>query len=160
MHAASKQEKAAGRDHLVFRLGDEEYAIEVGKVRELLRYEPATAAEGANGARNAAIVFRGRMLPAVDLRARLSLAPGPIERRAVSIVLSLAGAQACLVVDDVLEMVSLTADRIIPAPEIAAGGIYLGCLTGLALLDGRSLMLLDPERLLAAPECRHLATAA
>lgn len=163
MEAASSQTGTPGENYLVFRLGDEEYAMAVGKVREMLRYEPPPETQGAQegqrreGRKTSAIRFRDRAVPAVDLRQRPHPFSGTAGRRAVAIVLALNEVEAGLVVDDVLELTALPSDRILPPPPMAAGGLYHSCLTGLGLIGNRTLILLDPERLLGMPECRHLS---
>ena len=158
MHTASKQEQKHGDDYLVFRLGSEEYAIAVGEVRELVHHQPAPTTSADDNARPA-VRYRGRSLPAVDLRSRLSLGSDAFGRRAVAILLAHQGRLAGIIVDDVMEMARIAPELIIPSPALAMGGLYRGCLTGLAWFEGRLLVLIDAGRLLTAPECRHLATA-
>jgi purine-binding chemotaxis protein CheW len=109
-----------------FRVGDEEYVIDLRRVREILNAGPVTAVprapEGIEGVMN----VRGNLIPVVDVRERLAATPRPGSRAKV-LVVEVAGRVLGLVVDGVIEVVRTRRSAIGPPPAAAAGArLFLG----------------------------------
>ena len=140
---------AAGREYLAFRLGAEEYALEILKVQEIRNYETATAIANAPKFVKGVVNLRGVIVPVIDLRVMLGLGAAEYTPFTVVIVLNLGSATVGVVVDSVSDVVELGTGQIRPAPEFS-GGTDKRYVTGLGTLDGRMLILADVERLLAS----------
>jgi purine-binding chemotaxis protein CheW len=109
-----------------FRVGDEEYVIDLRRIREILQPSPVTsvprAPEGIEGVMN----VRGDVIPVVDVRKRLGVTPRPGGRPKV-LVVNIAGRVLGLIVDAVVEVVRTPRSAIGPAPLLAPGPrLFLG----------------------------------
>jgi purine-binding chemotaxis protein CheW len=104
---------------VVFKLGDEEYALPVGEVQEIIRYsEPRSVASDADWIRGV-ISLRGKIIPVCDLASRLGLerphgTPGKI------VVVEAGRGIAGIIVDDVAEVLTVT-DEDIETLRVASG---------------------------------------
>lgn len=132
---------AAG-EYLSFRLGAEEYGVDILKVQEIRGYEPPTRLAGAPSSIKGVVNLRGLIVPIVDLRLQLGLDQAHYDASTVVIILSVAGRVLGAVVDSVSDVVDLAPDQIRPAPEFH-GAIDASYITGLG-----SLRAGDTERLL------------
>src|SRR5512133_3370931 len=109
-----------------FRVGDEEYVIDLRRVGEILNPTEITAVprapEGIEGVMN----VRGNVIPVVDVLKRLGVAPAAGGRPKV-LVVHIAGRVLGLIVDAVVEVVRTTRSAIGPPPILAAGNrLFLG----------------------------------
>jgi purine-binding chemotaxis protein CheW len=139
---------------VVFSLGREEYALPIGAVHEIIRYtEPRSVASEALWIRGV-IGLRGRIIPIFDLAARLKLAPGDREPAKIVIVETATG-QVGVIVDEVEEVLTISADQLEPLPTAGVDVIE-----GIAKIDDRLVVLLNAEGLFARPAAEDRAAAA
>lgn len=138
----------AMREALVFGLGGEEYAIDIGLVQELRGYAAVTALANTPAYFKGVINLRGVIVPLVDLRLRFGQRAVGYDATTVVVVLNLAQHTVGVVVDHVADVVTLAAEQIKPAPQ-CGGAIDNAYLLGLATLDERLLILLDIAAMLA-----------
>jgi purine-binding chemotaxis protein CheW len=143
--------QAAGdrREFLSFRLGNEEYAIDILQVREIREHEAPTWIADAPAWVKGVINLRGAIVPIVDLRARFGFEALDAKAAPVVIILHLAGRPLGIVVDGVNDVVAIAASGIHPAPDAIQSAIERGFVRGLAPIEGRMLILVDLERLCA-----------
>ena len=147
----SEPEGTETRQYVLFRLCGEEYGLPISSVRSVIRYEQATpvprAPEGVEGVFN----LRGQVLPLVDLGRRLRGAP--IEPTSLSrIIVAEAGLGAVgLGVDQVREVANIPASDIRPAPQATLSTALGDAFEGVATIDGRLVVLLDPDKALPKP---------
>ena len=139
---------SAMREYLTFRLGAEEYALEILKVQEIRNYEAATAIANAPAFIKGVINLRGDIVPIADLRVLLGRPSAEYNAFTVVIVLNLERATVGIVVDAVSDVVGLQAGQIRPAPDFS-GSVSTRYVTGLGTLGNRMLIVADIERLLA-----------
>jgi purine-binding chemotaxis protein CheW len=131
---------------VVFTLANEEYALPIGKVQEIIRYtEPRSVDTGIHWLRGV-ISLRGKIIPVCDLAARLGLSHEQAESAKIMIVDTPAGT-AGVIVDDVHEVLSVDADQLEPVP-----GTGTDFIQAIAKIDTRLVVLLCPERMLAGAE--------
>ena len=135
-------EEAITRQLVVFSLGDEEYALPIADVHEIIRYtEPRSVASSVDWVRGV-ISLRGKIVPVYDLASRLGCSPGE-DVAEQKIVIVEAGAQlAGVVVDDVDEVITVDADQLerLPSADEAA-------IDSIVKLDDRLIVLLSPAGL-------------
>jgi len=156
LHAvAAGQAATRAGEYLAFRLGGEEYGIEILRVQEIRSYEAPTGIAGAPAALKGVVNLRGTIVPIVDLRVALSLPEVRYDGSTVVIVLDVGGRVVGLVVDSVSDVTELRAAQVRPAPEFHGAFdpthiVGLGCIEH----DGRErlLILIDIERLMAGTE--------
>jgi purine-binding chemotaxis protein CheW len=136
---------------LAFRLGQEEYGVDILKVQEIREHDALTRIANAPDFIKGVVNLRGVIVPIVDLRLRFRL--GACERAAagVVIVLNIADRVIGMLVDSVSDVVSLAAVDVRPAPRLGTA-LDTDYLLGIGTLDGRMLILLDIERLMSAEE--------
>ena len=139
----------AGREFLTFRLGAEEYGIEILKVQEIRGWEVPTAIAGTPEFIKGVINLRGTIVPIVDLRLKFRLGQAQYDEFTVVIILSVARRVVGIVVDSVSDVVTLAPQQIRPAPEFGAA-VDARFITGLGTLGERMLVLADIERLMTS----------
>jgi purine-binding chemotaxis protein CheW len=148
--AAPGQRVELPREFLTFRVGREEYAIDILVVQEIRSHEPPTRIVGAPAHIKGVINLRGVIVPIVDLRVRLGCDQIVDKPTTVCIVLKLENRMVGVVVDGVTDVSELPAESIKPAPEMASA-IDATFVTGLAKLNDRMLIVLDIVKMVNAP---------
>ena len=128
---------------LSFRLGNEEYAVMVADVREVLKFAQPTIVPNTPDYVLGVTSLRGTMLPIIDLRKRLGLAPGVNDEKSRIVVVSSNDEDAGLV-DRVTGVFRVLPDEIKPAPEnIEQGAEFL---RGIARKNEKLYILLDVDK--------------
>jgi purine-binding chemotaxis protein CheW len=130
----------AARDgkHLTFLLGNEEYAIAVTDVREIVGPLPVTPVPGTAGYVLGVINLRGKVIPVIDLRLRLGVIAAEIGPRSCVVVCQArGGALVGALVDTVVEVMSVRAD------DRAGAGGRGAEVAGLAKIKDRVVIMLD-----------------
>ena len=157
-HEAARAQAAtghAGGEFLTFRLGDEEYGIDILRVQEIRSYEQPTRIANAPSFIKGVVNLRGVIVPIVDLRMKLGCDSAEYNTFTVVIVLNVKGRVVGAVVDSVSDVLELSADTIKPAPEMSSA-IDSGFITGIgAVKNGdaeRMLILMDIESLMASAD--------
>ncbi|TCP08900.1 chemotaxis protein CheW [Caldimonas thermodepolymerans] len=138
------------KEYLTFRLGTEEYGIDILKVQEIRSYEPPTRIANARAHVKGVVNLRGVIVPIVDLRVRLNTDTCEYNAFTVVIVLHVGGRVVGVVVDGVSDVLEIPAESVRPAPEISSA-VDASCILGLGEVGGRMLILLDIERLMCDP---------
>jgi len=149
--AADPQGAAARSEYLSFRLGAEEYAIDILKVQEIRNYEAATAIANAPAHVKGVVNLRGVIVPIVDLRVLLGLENADYTSFTVVIVLNLGKRTVGVVVDAVSDVIELSAEQVRPAPDFS-GAVDTRYVLGLGTVDDRMLIIADIEHLLAGED--------
>ena len=150
-HEAARAAQAQGGEFLTFRLGAEEYGIDILKVQEIRSYEQPTRIANAPSFVKGVVNLRGVIVPIVDLRLKLGCDTADYNSFTVVIVLNVKGRVVGAVVDSVSDVLELKADTIKPAPEMASA-IDDGYITGIGSISDRMLILMDIESLMASAE--------
>ena len=140
----------APREILSFKLGAEEYGIDILKVQEIRGYDAVTRLPDAPEYIKGVINLRGTIVPVIDMRVKFRL-EAKVDALTVMIVLNVADRVVGMVVDSVSDVVQLTAEQIRAMPEVGTG-IDRRFLTGIGALDERMLILLDIEGLMTSTE--------
>jgi purine-binding chemotaxis protein CheW len=128
---------------VVFSLGEEEYALPITHVQEIIRYtEPRSVASQTPWVKGV-ISLRGKIVTVYDLASRLGLADsGPASK----IVMVESGDQmAGVIVGDVEEVLTLTSEDLDDVPAAGAA-----CIQAIAKVGDRLVILLDPAGIFAA----------
>lgn len=141
------QAVGARREFLSFRLGNEEYAIDILQVREIREHEAPTWIADAPPYVKGVINLRGAIVPIVDLRVRFGFEPLAAQASRVVIILRLADRPLGIVVDGVNDVLAIAESDIHPAPEQVQSAIERGFVQGLAPVGDRMLILVDLARL-------------
>ena len=158
-HEAARAATQAGGEFLTFRLGEEEYGIDILRVQEIRSYEQPTRIANAPAFIKGVVNLRGVIVPIVDLRMKLGCAAAEYNTFTVVIVLNVKGRVVGAVVDSVSDVLELSSDTIKPAPELSSA-VDSGFITGIgAVKNGsgddatvRMLILMDIEALMASAD--------
>lgn len=138
-------------EFLTFRLGKEEYGIEILKVQEIRRWEQPTSIANAPAFIKGVINLRGTIVPVVDMRIKFGLGEAAYDMFTVVIILNVAGRIVGMVVDAVSDVITLDGAQIRPAPDFSAS-FDTQYITGLGTLDNRMLILVDIEKLMISAD--------
>ncbi|MYN02307.1 chemotaxis protein CheW [Pseudoduganella sp. DS3] len=133
---------------LAFRLGTEEFGIDIHAVRELRGYSAVTRLANAPHYLKGVVNLRGCIIPIVDLRLKLGMYDASYNATTVVIVLAVKEQQIGIVVDSVSDVINLQAEQIKPPPP-SGPNFRHDYLTGIATVDERMLQLADLSMLLA-----------
>jgi purine-binding chemotaxis protein CheW len=156
-NSAASNAAAAGttREYLSFKLGAEEYGIDILKVQEIRGYEPPTRIANAPHFIKGVVNLRGVIVPIVDMRLRFGLPDVQYNNFTVVIILNVAHRTVGMVVDSVSDVLELASNHIKPAPEFN-GAIDAAYITGLGTIkhgdDERMLILMDIEQMMTSPD--------
>ncbi len=150
--------------YLTFSLGGEEFAIRVLKVREIIGIHDITAVPQTPAYIKGVINLRGRVLPVVDLRLKFGMPAREYTSRTCTIVVQVESAsgmtmQTGVVVDDVSEVVNLSAADIEPAPNFG-DGMSTPYILGLAKVKDRVKILLEIDQVLRDNDLSRLVGGA
>lgn len=157
LNMQSRKSQAAAavhlREMLTFRLGDEEYGIDILRVQEIRGYEAPTRIANAPAHVKGVINLRGVIVPIVDLRLKFGLAEAGYDRFTVVIILNVGQRVVGAVVDSVSDVIEIAPDQVRAAPELEAG-VDASHITGIGTLGERMLVLIDIERLMLSTQMK------
>lgn len=144
-------QEIAGREFLAFKLGKEEYGIDILKVQEIRGYETVTRVANAPDFIKGVVNLRGIIVPIVDMRIKFHLGEPTYDQFTVVIILNIGGRVVGMVVDSVSDVTTLSQEQIKPAPEMGTA-LNTDYLIGLGTLEQRMLILVDIDRLMSSAE--------
>lgn len=144
-----------GNEFLSFRLGSEEYGIDILKVQEIRGYEEPTRMANAPAYIKGVVNLRGVIVPIIDMRIKFGLPEPKYDSITVTIVLNIGNRVIGVVVDSVSDVIRLQAGDIKPAPEFS-GAMSTEHIIGIGTIkDGnreRMLILVDIEKLMSSAD--------
>jgi purine-binding chemotaxis protein CheW len=150
-----KVAEAQQGQYLGFFSGEEEYAISILRVKEILQYEATTRVPGTPPSIRGVINMRGSVVPVVDLAVRLGLPESRVSKRTCIVIVEvdLEGEPTVigLMVDSVSQVIDLGSDDIQPPPPFGPR-VRIDYLIGMGRLGQRLILLLDIDRVLSATE--------
>jgi purine-binding chemotaxis protein CheW len=154
------QEEATPMRQLVgFRIGDEEFGVDILMVQEIIRLPAITPIPNAPSFILGMINLRGRVIPIIDLRQRLRINaknPGETSRSMRILILEMGSHQTGFIVDSVSEVMKVPMAEIEPTPHLLALSIDARYIEGVIKLTNRLLILLDFTQILRPHEQKEL----
>ncbi len=138
-----------------FEVGQEEYGLEILKVKEVIRIREITHLPGAPSFVRGIINLRGDVIPIIDLRDKFGLPEQEYTESTRVIVAAVEGRLVGMVVDAVSQVVRLPTDQVDPPPPIV-GGLSAEFIKGVGKLGDRLIILLNLDRVLSSQEKREL----
>lgn len=147
-----KAEEAGHELQLVaFCLQGEEFAVDIQKVREVLKITQITPLPQSLDFIEGVINLRGEVIPVVDLRKRFRIAGSGETGKNRIIIVEIQENLVGLIVDSVTEVLHLTASAVEPPPRRLAG-TRTDFIQGVGKLGDRLLIILDLEKILSSEE--------
>ena len=149
--------------YMTFKLADEEYGLEILKVREIIGLMEITRVPRARDFIRGVINLRGKVIPVVDLRLKFGMSAADATDQTVIIVVQvkLAGRSLTmgLLVDQVLEVLSVEAQNIEATPSLGGAAADTAFILGVAKHEKRVVFLLDIGRVLGPDDAVEVARA-
>ena len=136
------------REFLAFKLGAEEYGIDILKVQEIRGYEKPTRMANVPAFIKGVVNLRGIIVPIIDMRIKFNMASVEYNEFTVVIILTVGGRVLGIVVDGVSDVTTLTPDQIKTPPNFSSN-LDTSSVMGLGTLDERMLILMDIEKLMS-----------
>ncbi len=132
---------------VVFRLGEQEYGIDIFKVQEIIKIPSVTALPNTADYVKGIINLRGYVIPVIDLKKKFNGQETQYSDESKVIIVEIAGKKTGLIVDEVMEVVRIQGEMIEKGGygESGSGSDFL---MGIAKLDKRLLILLEIDQIL------------
>ncbi|MNH68007.1 Chemotaxis protein CheW [compost metagenome] len=140
----------ADRELIAFRIGEQEFCVDIMNVREIRGWTPATPLPRSPSYMKGVINLRGIVLPIIDLGARFGLATAEPTARHVIMVAHIGTRLVGLLVDAVSDIVQLTDSTIQPTPDVASDHVKTFVQGIFAVEGGRMISLIDLNHVLPA----------
>ena len=134
-----------------FRLDDEDYAIAITRIREIILMKPITRLPQAPGSIEGLINLRGTVIPVINLRKRFGLPARPFDDETRTIVVTVGDKTVGCIVDEVTQVMRITGDQVQPVP-VSMSAVAKRFIAGLARLEDRLLIILDTDKLFGPDE--------
>ncbi|MGL6225671.1 MAG: chemotaxis protein CheW [Thermoguttaceae bacterium] len=142
--------------YLSFRLGDEDYCLEIRHVTEIVGMQKVTEVPDMPHYVKGVVNLRGQVIPVIDMRLRFNMPGRDYDERTCIVVISLHGGQVGLVVDTVNEVRSIEESNVSPPPK--SGGVPSAAyIRGLGKVGDEVKIILDANKLLFEDEMSNLA---
>ncbi|MCB1984167.1 MAG: chemotaxis protein CheW [Burkholderiales bacterium] len=138
-------------EFLTFRLGNEEYGIDILKVQEIRGYDAITQIANSPEFIKGVVNLRGIIVPIIDMRIKFKLGTAEYDQFTVVIILNVSGRIIGIVVDGVSDVINLDTEQMRATPEFGTA-IDTEYIKGLGTVDDRMLILLDIEKLMGSRE--------
>ena len=141
-----------------FKLGSEEYGVDIAQVQEINRMVAVTHVPRAPQFMEGVINLRGQLIPIIDLRTRFGMPRAEHTKNTRIVVTEIAAKRVGMVVDSVSEVLRLPNDAIEDAPEMITG-VDTEYIRGVGKVEDRLIILLDLARIVSNAEKRELEAA-
>lgn len=133
--------------YLSFRLGDEDYCLEIRHVTEIVGIQKVTEVPDMPHYVKGVVNLRGQVIPVIDMRLRFNMPGRDYDERTCIVVVHLNGSQVGLVVDTVNEVRSIEEENVSPPPK-GGGAESAQYIRGLGKVGDSVKIILDTNKLL------------
>jgi purine-binding chemotaxis protein CheW len=142
---------ATSRELIAFRIGEQEFCVDIMAVREIRGWTPATPLPRAPGYMKGVINLRGAVLPIIDLGVRFGLRTSEPTARHVIMVAHIGGRMVGLLVDAVSDIIQLKDESVQATPDVASEHVKT-FVKGIFAIDGRMISLIELDRIIPESE--------
>lgn len=140
---------------VTFKLGTEEYGIDIMQVQEIIRLSEIVRVPKAPPFVEGVLHLREKILPVIDLAKRFGVSSGQRTDLSRIVVVNIKDNPVGLIVDSVCEVIRLPAGAVEPLPEMVTSA-DARFLRGIGRLNGRLIILVDLARVLSHDEMEQL----
>ncbi len=148
---------ADGSQYLTFRLGSEEYGVEILRVQEIKGYTAITPIPNTPPYIKGVMNLRGTVIPVVDLRSKFGMAEAPYNQFTVIIVVTVGPKVIGLIVDAVSDVLDIPRADVQATPDFGAQ-VDARYMSGMAKAGDKLVVLLDIDRTLGGDEAAPLGS--
>jgi purine-binding chemotaxis protein CheW len=138
-----------GSQYLTFRLGDEEYGIEILKVQEIKGYTAVTPIPNTPAYMKGVMNLRGTVIPVLDLRSKFGMSEAEYTAFTVIIVVKVGAKTMGVIVDGVSDVLNIPKSDIQPTPDFG-GTVDAHFMSGMAKAGDKLVALLDIDIVLGS----------
>ncbi len=157
-HVEAKKDQKELLQLVSFKIGDEEFGVDILSVQEINRMSQITKVSNKPDFIEGVINLRGRIIPVIDLLVKLGMIRKVHGKNTRIVVVELKGQILGFIVDEVSEVLRIPKDITEVPPEMV-GGVDSDYITSIGKLEDRLLILLDLEKILSTSEFNVLDTA-
>ena len=158
------EEKRKEYQLVVFKIGDEEFGVDIAQVREIVRLLEITYMPKAPSFIEGVVNLRGQIVAIIDLAKRLGIPSRPRGDTTRVIVIEIGENTVGMIVDSVSEVLRLSSENMEEVPTLIETEVPEHYIRGVGKLKDRLLVLLDLNRVLTSEEVarveRHIKEAA
>jgi len=140
-----------------FRLGGEEYGVNIAQVQEIIRMVEITHVPRAPRFMEGVINLRGQLIPIIDLRTRFGMSRIDPTKSTRIVVTEIGNKRVGIVVDSVSEVLNIPIENVEDAPEMVAG-VGTEYIQGVGKLGERLIIMLDLTMVISTEEKQQLET--
>lgn len=133
-------------EYLCFRVSDEIYGINIMDIKEIIKPREVTEIPRAPGFVSGVISLRGTIIPVIDMRSRLELSRANATGKERVVVIKNDLSFSGLLVDEVIQVVSINKENMEPAPSVLEG-IDRDFVSGIGRSEGRLIIILNLENI-------------
>ena len=116
---SAKKEDSVKRQYVTFSIGDENFGIDVARAQEVLNLTTITKVPDTMKFMKGVIDLRGRIIPLIDMRLKFNIDERPYDKNTVIIIARIKGVLLGLIVDAVLDVISMTLEDIQDTPHFS-----------------------------------------
>lgn len=150
-HGNAPLDSMAGK-YLTFQLGNEEYGLEILKVKEIIKMMEITKVPKTPVFVRGVINLRGKVIPVIDLRIKFGMPTVDTTEKTCIIVVQVSRESGKItmgiIVDEVSEVLNIQAENIEPTPEFGTS-VDTAFILGMGKLEKKVVMLLDVDKVLS-----------
>lgn len=141
--------------YLTFKIGNEDYGIEISHVTEIIGIQEITNVPELPDYLKGIINLRGKIIPVMDVRLRFKKEPIEYNDRTCVIVIDINDISIGLIVDTVSEVLNINEENIVPPPDVKTG-FHNRYVKGIGKVEDKVKLLLDCEKILSEEELDEL----
>jgi purine-binding chemotaxis protein CheW len=156
---SKEKAKLEERQIVVFRLGDEEFGVNISEVWKIIRMEQITKIPNTDIFIKGVINLRGGIVVIIDLSMKLGFPSKQDDKNTRIIVIELKDAMVGMIVDSATEMMRLSPEQVKPAPPMITQKINGDYIEGVGIIGDRLLILLDLAKTLEAKDIKSVKIA-
>jgi purine-binding chemotaxis protein CheW len=155
----SQKMKAEEKQVVIFRLGSEEFGVNISEVKEIIRVEAITRIPNIPPYIKGVINLRGKIIVIIDLAMKFSLSSKPFDNNTRIIVIEVGESTVGMIVDSATEVMRLSPSQIGQAPPMVTQKIEADYIEGVGIIGERLLILLDLIKVLKGEDIELIKKA-
>ena len=152
LDAYSEKDSQKGK-YLTFILGDEVYAVEIQRVREIISILPITTIPELPVSVKGIINLRGEVIPVMDVRIRFRKETVEYDLKTCIVIINVNDISLGLIVDSVCEVLNIEPDKVLPNPN-TGGNMENSCIKAIAIIEDQIRLIIACDKLLDYEEIR------
>lgn len=138
-----REKKFFQRQLVVFKIGKEEFGVDISDVKEIIKYERPTKIPATEDYIEGIINLRGKIIVIVDFAKKIQLPISELTNSTRVIIIDIQGSTVGFVVDECNEVLSLTGDQIREPPKTITDKINAEYIQSVGILKDRIVVLID-----------------